>query len=184
MYHNSTIRPKTGECALCPPSRGRQRLIKGMCEIHYWQQNRLKSAQKATEKEVTKEPGLPELIEEADAVFSRYVRLAASDEKGMVRCFTCGSLNHWKRLDCGHFIPRGNHYLRYRLDNVRPQCLICNRHKDGMFKEFAKGLNQEGEGKADLLMEDSHVVYKLTREEVRQIIGEYSTKVKQLLKSK
>lgn len=177
MY-NSTIRAKMGICELCPVSRGRQPLTKGMCQNHYWEQNRMKSAQRFSQKEVDQEEGLPELIEEADAVFSRYVRLSAADDKGILNCFICGSPVHYKRAQAMHFISRACMFLRWDVRNVYPGDMQCNELKGGNLILFAKQLNIHQPGIVDILMEEGRLIHKATREEVRQIIGEYSSKIK------
>lgn len=150
-----------------------------MCETHYWQQNRMKSAQKFIDKEVIDEEGLPELIEEADAVFSRYVRMSAAIN-GWVKCYICDHEDKWQYAQCMHFIPRSNLFLRWDLRNCRSGCSNCNEFKGGNLLEFGKKLNEEQPGITDILFEEAHVVYKPTRDEVRKIIGEYSTKIKLL----
>ncbi len=183
MY-NSTIRPKMGVCALCTDGK-RKLLTKGMCQEHYWQNNRIKSAQKFAGKDLIDEEGLPELIEEADAVFSRYVRLSAADELGIIECYICENKLRWQDGQAMHFIKRmTSYYHRWDLRNVKPGCKTCNEIKEGNYLEFAKKLNADQPGITDILYEESNLVHHLTRDEVRKVIGEYSTKIKELLKQK
>lgn len=179
MTYNSTIRPKLGVCPMCPHER-KQPLTKGLCQVHYWQSVNMRAAAKFAEKEVIEEEGLPQLIEEADALFSRYIRLKAADERGIYPCYICGKPTHYKRGDLMHFIGRLNYLLRWDSRNCKEGCVDCNQLKRGNLAEFAKKLNEEQPGLADILWEESRIVYKPTREEVRQIIGEYSTKLKHL----
>lgn len=94
---NSTIRQKTGICPLCPGS-DEVPLIAGKCQRHYWEQNRLKSAAKSQSKKQIGDVGLQYLIDDADAIFSRLIRLMNADENGMVECFTCGAIGHYKYM--------------------------------------------------------------------------------------
>ncbi len=183
MTKNSTIRQKTGKCAMCPDDRGVQPLIGGMCNNHYWLSRRMKSAEKLATKEINREPGLPELIEEADAVFSRYLRMTAANEKGILSCYICGTEVHYKRAQAMHFVPRGNLFLRLDPRNVRAGCSTCNCHKGGNLVLFAQKLNEEHPGLAEILLEEAHTIYKPSREELKAIIGEYSDKSKGLLKT-
>lgn len=166
-----------GVCALCTDGK-KKPLTKGMCQEHYWQQNKLKSAQKLQGKEVLDEEGLPELIEEADAVFSRFIRMSAADEEGNILCYICNESLRWQDADCMHFIDRINYFLRWDIRNCKAGCRICNRVKDGNILKFAAKLNAEQPGITDILFEESRIVYKPTREEVRTIIGETTTKLK------
>lgn len=181
MTYYSSIRPKVGICALCTDDK-KKPLTKGLCQQHYWESIRMKSAQKLQEKEVIDEDGLPELIEEADAIFSRYVRLAAADENGIVSCYICGDKVRWQDAQAMHFISRSCLYLRWDVRNVKAGEKSCNEFKGGNLIRFAKALNKEMPGLTDILMEESRIVYKPTREEVRRIILEYSGKVKDLLR--
>jgi len=166
---------------MCPSSRGDQPLTKGLCSQHYWQQIRLRSVQRLEEKDVLKEPGLPDLIQRADEVVSLYVRLSAADSEGYCSCYTCGERARWQDTDAGHFIPRANMFLRFdTVRNIRVQCHYCNRHLRGNLGVFAQKLNEEKDGLADLLLEESTIVYKPSREELKAIIREYTDKVNKL----
>lgn len=181
MY--STIRPKIGTCALCTDDK-KKPLTKGLCQQHYWESVRMRSAQRLQAREIISEDGLPELIEEADAVFSRYVRLAAADERGLVHCYICGTPVRWQDAQAMHFISRSCMFLRWDLRNVKAGDKGCNEIKGGNLILFAKRLNEDQPGITEILMEESRIVYKPTREEVKAIVNEYSLKIKNLLKEK
>lgn len=181
-YHNSTIRVKTGYCQLCDDGK-RKPLSKGLCQTHYDQQSKIRSMQRVQVRGLPVEDGLSELIEDADAVFSRYVRLSASDDLGVLSCYICGTPSHYKEAQAMHFIPRGNLYLRYDPRNVRAGCGMCNEVKGGNLVQFAKRLNEEQPGLAEILMEETEIVNYVGREEIRQVISEYSRKAKELLKN-
>jgi hypothetical protein len=184
MYHNSTIRPKMGVCALCTDGK-KKPLTKGLCQQHYWDSIKIKSAQKGANKEITEEEGLPELIEEADTLFSRFMRMNAADEHGMIQCYICESYpTRWQDAQLMHFIPRANLFLRWDPRNCRVGYKCCNEYKGGNLIEFGRKLNLEQPGITDILFEESRIIYKPTRDEVRKIIGEYSAKIKTLQKQK
>lgn len=168
---------------MCSDGRSKP-LIKGLCETHYWGSRRLSSARRLNEKELNSEPGLPELIEEADIVVSRYVRFAASYDNGIVCCYICGTPIRWQEAQCMHYISRSCYFLRWDIRNLRPGDKACNEHKGGNLVEYAKKLNEEQPGIVDILLEESNITHKPTREEVRQIILEYTTKFKTLQKQR
>jgi hypothetical protein len=130
---------------------------------------------------VIEEEDLRGLIDDADALVSRYVRLKAVDKKtNMIRCFTCGNKQTYGETDCGHYVPRTCMYLRFDLRNLRPQCHTCNRIKYGRVAVFAQNLEKENPGLPEILLEESRVVYKIGRDELRQIISEFTEKIQKL----
>lgn len=184
MAYNSTIKQRTGICVDCTsgaivPVIGRRE--EQRCDYHYKLHSKLKSLAKQSEKELKSEDGLPELIDEADILVSRYLRLSSADENGNCHCYTCEWVGRWQDCDAGHFIPRANMFMRFDLArNIRIQCHDCNRYKRGNRMIFARNLDAERAGLSDLLIEESLLVYHITREEVRQIISEYGQKLSQL----
>ena len=54
-------------------------------------------------------------------------RVSAADDNGYCSCSSCGNMYHYKEMDGGHFIPKGN-CARWALEieNVHPQCKYCN----------------------------------------------------------
>lgn len=165
---------------MCPENSKPQPLINKLCQNHYWASVRLKSAQKADERDIKKEPDLQDLIDRADEIVSKYVRLSNSVD-GYCTCFTCGAVERWQDMHCGHFIPRSNLFMRFDVvRNLRVQDYNCNVKKRGNIPMFARKLNEEKPGLADLLIEESSIVYKPTREEIKAIIYEFTAKVKKL----
>lgn len=54
-------------------------------------------------------------------------RLEESDDNGYARCVTCGVTKHYKEMDGGHFIPKGDSsFWALEEENVHPQCKSCN----------------------------------------------------------
>jgi len=178
MY-NSTIRQKVGYCELCPQTKGKQALTKKLCGMHYWQQVKMKSVNKFAEKEV-QEDDLQDLIKDADAVYSKWLRMSSADKSGTVSCYTCDLNMRWQASQCGHYVKRGNLFLRWDPRNTRVQGECCNIHKSGNYLEFTKRLELEQPGITSILMEEGHLVYKPTREEIRGIISDYTQKIKLL----
>jgi hypothetical protein len=84
-----------------------------------------------------------QLIKEADKLFSLYVRLKYADKDGMVKCYTCTGVYPYKKIHNGHYIPRGVKYMRWELDNMRPQCILCNLRRYGNSYIFRENLVAE-----------------------------------------
>lgn len=72
---------------------------------------------------------------------SEYVRRSASNEHGIVFCYTCNRPHHWTDMDCGHYIH--GDALDYEINNLRPQCTWCNRRKHGNLGIFCEKLTKE-----------------------------------------
>lgn len=134
------------------------------------------------EKEIESDATLSDLIKEADAVFSQFVRLSAADKNGIISCYICDSKVHWKESDAAHYIPRSCMRLRYEELNVRVNCKNCNQYLSGNLIEYAKMLELERPGLTEQLYEDRTIVYKHSRQELTDIINGYSSKVIELKK--
>lgn len=182
MSYNSTIRSKTGICPMCSDTN-KKPLTKGLCQNHYWQSIRMKSAQKQQERELSDDPDLQTLVADLDIIFSRYIRLKDVDIYGKVKCISCRATMKWTMADCGHFIPRGHMYTRYSEMNCKPQCKGCNQMKDGNLIEFARHLENDRPGSVEILQEQAHIIYKHTRDELKGMIAEYTVKLKQVQKN-
>jgi hypothetical protein len=74
-------------------------------------------------------------------------------------------------------------YTRFSEDNTRPQCDRCNRVKRGNLAVYAANLEEEKPGSVEILQEQGRIVQHWTREELKAMIGDYSRKVKLLLKN-
>jgi hypothetical protein len=183
MY-NSTIRQKTGICKMCGgtkkvPVMGKDKL----CHTHYWEQNKKNSVEKLNAKERGELEPVKILTDDLDIIFSQLIRMKEADEHGMVKCFTCDKIKHWKQMQCGHFVKRGHMPTRFSEKNCRPQCKTCNEHKDGNEEVFAERLEAEEKGLVEMLREQSRDVQDYTRDELKALVVDTTRKVKQLLKN-
>lgn len=177
MAYNSTIKQKYSTCDICGDNRPKP-TIKGLCQTHYWQSVKLKSAAKERIKDI--EPDLQDLISDADAVYSRWLRLSSVDQNGYIRCYTCGWRKHLAHQQCGHYIKRGNLFLRFDPRNTRVQCYDCNITKQGNYIEFTKRLEKENPGIIEILTEESRIIFRPSREEIRGIISNCLNNIDQL----
>lgn len=112
--------------------------------------------------------------------FSRYIRLRDANDKGSVRCFTCGVWRHWKGMDAGHGISRRNMATKYHEINVQPQCGQCNCFAYGAQDKFAAKVDETyGAGTWDELVRLSRTVKKFSQFELDQMADEYKEKATQ-----
>jgi len=180
MY--STIRPKIGICPMCGGTK-KVPLIGKLCQTHYWEQNKKKSYEKTVAKEGGELEPVKILTDDLDIIFSQLVRLTYADERGMVACYTCDVVKHWKQMQCGHFISRAHMPTRFSMKNCRPQCGTCNGEKNGNLIVFAERLEAEEPGIVAILQEQARCVQDYSREELKALIADTTRKVKLLLKN-
>jgi len=88
-------------------------------------------------------------------------------------CFTCGSINHWKDCDAGHYIDRRWESLKYSLLNLEVQCRRCNRLLDGNIPAFERQLSTKYGGGwiVSFLDNAKHKFKPLDSEEVEWLIS-------------
>ena len=121
---------------------------------------------------------MKKLIAELDRVFSIYTRLRYADKNGIVKCVTCGQPDHWKFMDCGHFVSRHNQSTRWDEINCQPQCKICNQAKGGKPKEFEDYLVEKyGRDEVECLKGRGHSTSKLFQWEIENYITVYKNRI-------
>lgn len=157
-------------------------LIGKLCQTHYWEQNRKKAFEKANAKQLGELEPVKILIDDLDIIFSQLVRLTYANEHGMVQCFTCQTIKHWKQMQCGHFIPRAHMPTRFSMKATRPQCKVCNDDLRGNLAVFSERLEAEELGIVAILEEQSRAVQDFSREELKAMVVDTTRKVKHLLK--
>jgi hypothetical protein len=111
-----------------------------------------KSKQKCKTKNISK------LKKELDFLFSRFIRIRAS-ENGKARCVSCQRQDNWENLQCGHYISRSHLSVRWSIKNCFPQCISCNIFKNGNYPEFTSYLlsNYGAEWLQDLIREGNKI---------------------------
>lgn len=178
--HNSTIGVKQKRCASC--GKPCFWFSKKRCKDCATRESVFDRMERDLESS-PQDDGLMDLIKQADDVVSQYVRMSGADENGLCKCYTCPTILPYSQMQAGHFIPRANLHLRFDISrNIRIQCRGCNEYKSGNIAIYSDMLNEEREGLPDILREESYIMYKPSREEIRQVILEYSGKVKLLKK--
>lgn len=141
----------------------------------------IKSTNKRIEKHEAEieDESLQYLIQDLDAIFSKYIRQKYS-EKGMVKCFTCPKVLPISEIQNGHYTARGNLGTRFLEYNCRPQCPTCNANHEENTEPFRIALEKEKKGITEYLEEQARLIAKPTRDELKQLLIEYRYKLKQL----
>ena len=113
------------------------------------------------------------LVKKLDTVFSIYIRrrYAVND---IAKCVTCGKEEHWKSLQCGHFMSRKHMSTRWNEDNCQVQCAGCNVFRYGEQYKFSLYL---GNNLAEALHIKSKEVCKFTEVELQELIQHYTHQI-------
>lgn len=128
-----------------------------------------------------KKPSIPSLQKKLDAIFSKWLRLSSADHAGMVKCYTCPSIKHWKEMQCGHFHSRRYLSLRWYRLNVAPQCPSCNLFNQGAGAEFANSIIRDyGVKTLQELSAEKNKTIKLDRGDYLLMIEQYTEKFNKL----
>lgn len=148
---------------------------KGMC-LQCSQRSDNVKAIKVIEKKSVK---LSDLVKRLDDVFSIYIRTRDADENGIVKCFTCHKISHWKEMDCGHYWSRRIYSLRWDHINCQVQCKGCNIMNQGAGPQFSANIrNKYGQQSLDILEQRKNNKFKLERFIIESLINEYKSKTK------
>lgn len=128
-----------------------------------------------------KKPKRSTLVKKADTIFSQYIRKRYADNNGFAECFTCGKKDHWKNLQCGHFMSRKFYSTRWDETNCQVQCAGCNVFRYGEQYKFGRNLDIElGNGIAEGLQQKSKQIMKYSNYELVELIEHYKKKVAEL----
>ena len=119
------------------------------------------------------------LVKKLDTIFSHYIRMRNANRNGYVECVTCGKQDHWKSMDCGHFMSRKHLSTRWHEDNCQVQCKSCNVFRYGEQYKYSIWLGQE---KAEELHQLSRQTLKLYDYDLLDLINIYKEKVEVLKK--
>lgn len=118
-------------------------------------------------------------------VFSNYIRLRDADENGNCKCFTCGFIGHYTRMDCGHGIPRQHKATKFNEQNNHVQCKRCNGFEGGKREVYKEQVNKRyGPQTWEKLEVMSRMTCRRDQFEIQVLTKYYSEKVKELRKQK
>ena len=113
------------------------------------------------------------LVKKLDTVFSIYIRRRYAIDD-IAKCVTCGKEDHWKSLQCGHFMSRKHLSTRWDEDNCQVQCAGCNVFRYGEQYKFSLYL---GNNLAEQLHIKSKEVCKFTEVELQELIQHYTHQI-------
>ncbi len=130
-------------------------------------------------KKSGKKSSRQKLIDKLDTIFSKYIRLRDSNEKGYFKCITSGEYVFWKDGDAGHFMSRNHMATRWDEQNVNGQGRADNRFKAGRQYEHGLAIDKKfGKGTADKLLMKSKSACKFEDFELEEMIEKYKKKLK------
>lgn len=152
------------------------------CRLDYARATVRKAKEKAKQAKVNKRESIWMLTKKLDKIFSEYIRRKYSDKKWMVNCISCDKQLHWKEAHNAHWISRWNKQYRFDEDNCRPACAWCNTFNQEFHQRIftIKQIKRLGQEVVDIMIDNTHYVYKQGKTELRQLIEEYSLKLKEL----
>jgi len=108
------------------------------------------------------------LHKKAWALFSLHIRLKYADCDGMVRCFCCGALKHYKQMHASHFF---HGRLDFSEDNIYPTCPQCNTFRSGNLAIYAERLVAMGVDLVKLRREAETIKYSCS--DLKKLIEKY-----------
>jgi len=129
---------------------------------------------------------ISKLKKELDKWFSLFIRLRDATDEGLVQCFTCNKVSHYKSgMQNGHFQSRKHLSTRWDLKNCQVQCVGCNMFKAGEQYKFSINLDVKyGEGTAEELEFLARNIMKVSRIDYEEKISYYKEAVNKLKKEK
>lgn len=107
-------------------------------------------------------------------MFSKYIRNRGAVD-GWNRCFTCNHPFRVEDLDCGHFLSRRHHSIRWNEQNAFPQCRECNRIFDGRADVYEFYLRDFGVD-VDELKRLARKPEKFSLSELEEMINHFKSK--------
>jgi len=128
---------------------------------------------------------ISKLKKELDKWFSLYIRLRGADDNGNNQCCTCGTIDNWKKLQCGHFVSRKHLATRFHEMNCFPQCVSCNIFKYGEQWKFGQFLDRNlGKGVSEELVILGYTICKISRSDYEEKITYYKSVVNKIKQEK
>ena len=115
-------------------------------------------------------------LKEAQTIFNKYIRLR---DMGLL-CISCNTIP--KKKNAGHYFSSGGHSnVRFDEDNVHLQCEHCNTFLSGNLLNYQIGIEKRiGAERLIELQGKAYLEKRWTVDELKEIIKEYKTKVRQL----
>jgi hypothetical protein len=122
---------------------------------------------------MVKKPSRKTLVKNLDTIFSTYIRRKDAIDD-IATCVTCGKKDHYKKLQCGHFMSRSNYSTRWEENNVGVQCYGCNISRSG--EQFKFSLYLGNKLSEEMLIKSKQTV-KFADVDLIDLIKYYTEKV-------
>ena len=124
------------------------------------------------------------LTDEAAVLLQKLVRMKAADDDGYASCVTCGVRKHWKELQGGHWIPRGNSSTKLMEENIHPQCAGCNgfgmKYGDTAHKYTLYMVDMYGRDEVERMIATKGKVHKWNRVDLMELIADFKQQIREL----
>ena len=125
------------------------------------------------------------LVKQADAIFSKFVRLVVCDKDGYITCPLCGARVHWKKAQNMHFITRMCWLYRYDEINCHAWCMRCNVILSWNYITYTLWMiDNYGLEKVQEMKQKAKQIHKVSTPELKGIIEYYKAKVEELAAQK
>jgi len=127
---------------------------------------------------------IAKLADECAVLLQKLVRIKAADEHGMCECVSCKTRKHWKEMQGGHFIPRGNNATKLMEENVNPQCMGCNafgmKYGDAEKQYTLWMIDTHGRDFVDEMLATKGKVYRFERCVLEDMKAEFNELIREL----
>jgi hypothetical protein len=115
------------------------------------------------------------------SIFSQYIRLKNREYGEYTKCYTCGTLKEWKKMQAGHGIGGRSNAVLFDERLVKPQCAGCNLFGGGQYRIFTRKLIDElGLKEYDKMVHDSTTSLPLKEYQFKEIYEKYKKLVELL----
>ena len=126
--------------------------------------------------------------------FSIYIRtrdcLSTTGSRDEGRCFTCGKIFPFKKLQAGHFVPGRRNAILFNEECVHAQCFHCNQPAargglGGNILEYRRRIvDMYGPGYDEFLERLSRTTVKYLPCDLDEMADKFKEKTKELLNTK
>lgn len=150
-----------------------------ICAIYYSKTLKAnKDAKESKDKLKVMKDGLlthSDYIKMLQVVFNTWIRKRDAE----LPCISCGTQKDVEYA-AGHFYPTTYQYLRFNEDNVHKQCnKSCNMMKRANLLEYRPALIKKiGVERVEVLDRNRHLNLDLSIPEIKDLIKQYKTKIK------
>ena len=131
-----------------------------------------------------KPKSIAKLGDECAVLLQKLVRMKAADYDGSCVCVSCGAVKHWKEMQGGHFIARGNKATKLMEENINPQCPGCNcfgmRYGDAEKQYTVWMIDTHGRDFVDEMIATKGIPHKFVRGDLEELKQELTERISEL----